>query len=58
MSLFVSDYLGLDDELDRLGTFDSIIDEDSNFFINLVRLKFTTVPEFQNSYATINNFFS
>lgn len=58
MSTFVSDYLRLDDELEELGVFDSIIDQDSNFFINLVRLKSTKVPEFKNSYEKINNFFS
>lgn len=58
MSMFVSDYLGLDDELEKLGVFDSILDEDSNFFINLVRLKSTQVPEFKESYQRINDFFS
>lgn len=58
MSIFVSEYLGLDDELDRDGVFDSIVDEDSNFFINLVRLKETKVPEFKNSYESINGFYS
>lgn len=58
MSMFVSDYLGLDDELEELGVFDSILDEDSNFFINLVRLKSTQVPEFKESYQRINDFFS
>lgn len=45
MSIFASEYLGLDDELDIYGVFDSIVDEDSNFFINLMRLKETKVPE-------------
>ena len=57
MATFVSDFFGIDDELATLGVFDSILDEDSNFFINLVRLKTTRVPEFENSYEKINTFF-
>lgn len=58
MAIFVSEYLGFNEELAASGVFDSIIDEDSNFFINLVRLKTTKVPEFKNSYKKINDFFS
>lgn len=58
MSIFASEYLGLDDELDIYGVFDSIVDEDSNFFINLMRLKETKVPEFKNSYESINEFYN
>lgn len=58
MSVFVSDYLELDNELEELGVFDSILDEDSNFFINVIRLKSAEVPEFKKSYQKINNFFS
>ncbi|HPG91895.1 MAG TPA: hypothetical protein PK675_00620 [Clostridia bacterium] len=58
MAIFVSDYLGFNEELAELGVFDSIIDEDSNFFINLIRLKTTQVPEFQKSYERINDLFS
>lgn len=58
MLVLVSDYLALDDELEELGVFDSILNKDSNFFINLIRLKSAQVPEFKNSYKEINNFFS
>lgn len=58
MAVFASEYLGLNNEFEERGIFDSIVDEDSNFFINLVRLKTTQVPEFKNSYETINEFFN
>lgn len=58
MPVFVSEYIGLNDELEKRGVFDSIVDEDSNFFINLMRLKKTQVPEFKNSYKSINEFFN
>lgn len=58
MAIFTSEYLRVDDEFVDKGVFDSIIDTDSNFFINLMRLKETQVPEFKNSYASINNLFS
>ncbi|MEL7566235.1 MAG: hypothetical protein AAGU27_15305 [Dehalobacterium sp.] len=57
MSVFVSDYLELENELEELGVFDSILDEDSNFFINVIRLKSAQVPEFKKSYQKINDFF-
>lgn len=44
---FVSEYLGLDDELDKMGVFDCVLDNDSRFFINLMRLKVSDVPEFK-----------
>lgn len=34
-----------------------LMDEDSNYFINIKRLKATKVPEFINSYNKINEFF-
>lgn len=37
--MFVSEYFGLDDELDRIGVFDCVLNNDSRFFINLMRLK-------------------
>lgn len=57
MSVFVSDYLELENELEESGVFDSILDEDSNFFINVIRLKSAQVPEFKKSYQKINDFF-
>ena len=55
--IFLSDFFKLDDELESLGVFDSIINKDSPFFINILRLKCSTVPEFANAYNRINNFF-
>lgn len=57
MSKFISDYFNLQSQLFEAGVFDAIIDEDSNFFINIVRLRTTTVPEFRGSYQRINTFF-
>lgn len=58
MATFISEYLCLNNEFEELGVFDAILDEDSNFFINLIRLKNTQVPEFKTSYKKINDFFS
>lgn len=55
--VFISDLFELDDELDQLGVFDAIITTDSHFFINLLRLKNTTVPHFKDSYNKINSYF-
>ena len=33
--MFASEYLGLDDELGKMGVFDCALDNDSRFFINL-----------------------
>ena len=56
--MFLSDYLEFENELEEFGVFDPLLDKDSNFFINVVRLRKTTVPEFQKSYKRINDFFS
>lgn len=42
--VFLSEYLELDNELKELGVFDSIINKDSHFFINLLRLKKAKTP--------------
>lgn len=55
--IFLSEFLGLKDELERLGVFDAIITSDSCFFINILRLKQTSVFEFKKSYEKINNYF-
>lgn len=39
MAMFVSKYLNMETELDECGVFDSILDEDSNYFINVKLLK-------------------
>ena len=57
MGVFISDFLRLNDELSVNGVFDALIDKDSNFYINILRLKNCTVPEFSNSYDRINAFF-
>ena len=57
MAVFVSDEFELGMQLEELGVFDSLMDEDSNFFINIKRLKDTKVPEFQKSYNNINSYF-
>lgn len=56
--MLVSEFLEVDDKLDNLGTFDARIDKDSNFFINIVRLKHSTTPEFADAYDLINKRFS
>lgn len=56
--MFVSEYFGLDDELDKMGVFDCVLDNDSRFFINLMRLKVSDVPEFKGAYQRINDYFS
>ncbi len=56
-NIFITEFFDLDTELEELGVFDSIINNDSPFFINLLRLKVNEVPEFQNSYESINRFF-
>lgn len=55
--MLLSDYLGIGTSLDELGVFDPMLDEDSSFFINLQRLKATSVPEFINSYTAIREYF-
>lgn len=58
-SILVSDYLGIDFEIfDENGIFDAVINRDSAFFINLLRLKDAKVTEFAESYQHINDFFS
>ena len=56
--MFVSDFFGLDYELEEKGVFDSIIDKDSHYFINLVRLKKAQTPEFRCAYQRINEYFN
>ena len=54
---FISEFFELDDELDELGVFDSIMNKDSHFFINILRLKKSKTPEFANAYNRVNEFF-
>ena len=60
--MFVSDYFNLNaeqyDKFLDLGVFDALIDKDSNFFINVIRLKKSEIPEFATAYKHLNQFFS
>ncbi|WP_292196416.1 hypothetical protein [Butyrivibrio sp.] len=56
--IFISEFFDLGDSLERLGVFDSIVNKDSHFFINILRLKKATTPEFVHSYKSINDFFA
>lgn len=42
--------------VDEKGIFDSFLDIDSHYYINVKRLKDTIVPEFVGSYDTINEY--
>lgn len=55
--IFITEFLNLDNKFKELGVFDSIINRDSPFFINLLRLKVNKTPEFQGSYERINSFY-
>ena len=55
--VFISDFLELDNKLEEYGVFDALIDRDSHFFINVLRLKQAQTPEFAGSYERINDFF-
>lgn len=60
--MFVSDYFQFNedqnDKMHSLGVFDALLDIDSNFFINIIRLKESTIPEFIEAYRCINVFFN
>lgn len=55
--IFITEFFELDNEFEELGVFDSIINRDSPFFINLLRLRVCAVMEFQDSYERINDFY-
>lgn len=54
---YLSEYLGMKDELDDEGTFDCLLDLDSNYFINIKCLRDTKEEVFKESYSKINIFF-
>ncbi len=60
--MFISEFFNLNGEqLSKMGSldvFDALLDVDSNFFINIIRLKEATISEFKEAYQNINNFFS
>lgn len=53
----LSSILELDDKLDTLGVFDPMLDADSNYFINIKRLKEANTPEFVGAYDKVNKRF-
>lgn len=55
--MVLSQYLGMKTELDDLGVFDPTIDSDSPFYINILLLRDSVTPEFQDSYNEINEHF-
>ena len=55
--MLLSQTLRIGKKLDEAGVFDPVLEKDSNFFINIQRLKQTDIPEFVNSYNTIQSFF-
>ena len=55
--MFISEYIKQKKSLSKLGVFDALIDKDSNFFINIIRLKNSAVPEFIEAYSQMNSFF-
>ncbi|WP_371377403.1 hypothetical protein [Sporomusa aerivorans] len=57
MPRFLSTELGLQSEIDDIGAFDLLLDIDSNYFINIKRLKETKIPEFIDWYNKINEYF-
>ncbi|OAA85087.1 hypothetical protein [Clostridium ljungdahlii] len=57
MSVFFSEEFNVESKIEKMGVFDCLLDEDSNYFINLKRLKETQVPEFQDAYEKINKYF-
>lgn len=60
--MFISEFFNLNGEqlskMRSLDVFDALLDVDSNFFINIIRLKEATISEFKEAYQNINNFFS
>ncbi len=58
MPLSLSDFLKIDrSRLTALGCYNSILDSDSRFFINFMRLREATTAEFSNSYGRILDLF-
>lgn len=55
--IFFSEEFGIENRMEELGIFDPIINGDSNYFINIKRLRETNIPEFEGTYDKINKFF-
>ena len=56
--MFISEYFGLGSKLSDMGVFDALLDKDSHFFINVICLKKTNIPEFNEAYLHMNRYFS
>lgn len=56
-TIFVSNFFNLDNQLEELGVFNSIMTKDSHFFINIIRLRDSQTPEFSKAYNHFNGFF-
>lgn len=54
---FYSELLSLENQIDETEIFDPSLDEDSNYFINIILLKNTEIPEFKDSYKKVNKRF-
>lgn len=54
----LSEYLNLGDKLENEGIFDTILDIDANYFINIKRIKDTKEKNFKQSYEKIQKFFT
>jgi uncharacterized protein YdaT len=58
MPVSLSDFLEIDhSELENRGVFDTIMDFDSLYFINFLRLKDTVAPELSDSYKYLHEYF-
>jgi len=55
--IFFSEEFETGDRMEELGVFDPIITEDSNYFINIKRLRDSNVVEFKDSFEKINKYF-
>lgn len=54
-SIFLFDYIKCD--LTKDGVFNTILNKDVGMYVNVLKLKETTIPEFKNSYKKIEEFF-
>lgn len=56
--ILLSSYLNIGNKFKLSKTFDTILDLDANYFININRIKDTKVEEFKRGYKKINDYFS
>ena len=60
--MLFSDYFELSDEqiesLHSKGVFDPCINRDNHFFVNIIRMKETTIPEFKEAYQHLRDYFT